>query len=236
MTPAPHTYSLYEDYCRLLSSGAFNILPLPLPDFLADDRINVFIRHDIDHLGCILALPGMLDLERRYGLVSSSYIIVDGSRYHPALAKPVVERYSDMGFGFGLHSNCYLYGEALPRFINELELYAELFGAPPKHFTQHGQGTLEEESRQRFNDSVRKEGGASGIPTDIGFPYVLRFTDSKTEAGTKVLSHSPTELAEDLQALERGDTALFLTHPFRWTPHTHKIVTINMFNNHLFCG
>ncbi len=238
MKTAPHTCSLYAEYCAVLASGDWNVVPRPEAPFLRADKVNVFMRHDIDQFGCIFSLPSLLDLERRHGLISSSYVIVDGSRYDPRYVRAVVDRYAPLGFGFGLHSNCYLYGDGEIRFGRELEIYAGLFGAPPNHFTQHGQGDLGQRERKRFNNSVlaRREAGRQSPGTDIGLAYALRFTDSRNHKNGKALSHTPEELAAGLPTLSPGDTALFLTHPFRWTPHTHEMVRINLFNNNLFRG
>ena len=236
ITP-PCTYSLYEEFCSVIEDSPAAVIPLRLLGQRHADVPIVVLRHDIDHLGCVLSLPAMLEVEKRHGLTSSSYLIVDGSRYDPRTLARVVREYKGLGPEFGLHSDCYLYGDSLSRFQRELVYFEELYGQKAESFTQHGVGQVSIEERKRFNRSLPIEGNRPSFPpTDIGFPYTLRFSDAKQNETGKTLTHTPEAFAAALQQLQPGEAALFLTHPFRWCPYTHRLVTFNLFDFGLYNG
>lgn len=235
---APYSYSLYREYCACIIEKKCRVLRISELSEKSHDAVNVIFRHDIDHIGCILSLPTMLRIEQEFSILSSNYVIIDGSRYDPRILKDLVLNASKSGFEFGLHSNCYLYGDSIARFHEEMGIFEKLYDMKLTNFTQHGSGNIRKEERERFNTIITQDRNQafSSFATDIRFPYDIKLTDASTQKGKRVMTYTPEAFSQVLDAAPPGSVVLFLSHPFRWSPFTHQHVTINFFNFNIFRG
>jgi len=110
----PWSYYRYEQLMKELSDSSHYVV-VPLRDFdstISDERIVVGLRHDIDH-----DLEGalkMAEIERRYGLKSSYYVLHTAPYYgitgkgfaeHNETILPVLHKIQDMGHEIGFHND-----------------------------------------------------------------------------------------------------------------------------------
>jgi hypothetical protein len=217
---SPHNVRLYEYFIRRhLAEGAVFITSETLyaGQPLDPAKAYVLLRHDVDYTPESLHL--FTDIERRCGVRSDIYVILDNRHYDIG---PYVQSYGALareGFCLGLHTLAPVRDDFYSALREEVRVFETTFGAPPRFFTIHGPPSPPErppnwsEIRQNFIAKIQRRQASFGFAGSHNFGGVDRWLEDSGVGGE--LSYLSMDWAE-LKA-EKGRVLGVLAHPDHWT-------------------
>lgn len=183
------------------------------------NKINIFVRHDIDTKDCMRNLPLILEIDKAQKVPAGIYFRVDDSEYSLADYKETITSYVDDGFEIGLHTLCYLKDDYLSEFQLETEKFSDELGLRPKSFTVHGLGNFRLDVRLRFCEEIAERRNKFGYEfTDchhkfVSYDYVIEdcHWDDLRQA-----RYIYDDFIQVPSFFKKGRNYLILTHPSYW--------------------
>jgi hypothetical protein len=218
---APFPLEIYENLLNLISKDRkINCGQFPSSSYHPQgDKINIFIRHDIDNKQCILNLPSILEIERSQKKFSGIYLRVDDAEYCVAEYKHEINSLINEGFEVGLHTVCYLKEDYLAEFRRETEKLSDELGFRPRSFTVHGMGGIRLTERLQFCEEIVSKIGEFGYQfTDchekvLSYDYVIEDCHWDEVKKARYIYDDFVRLPS---FFKRGRNYLILTHPCYW--------------------
>jgi len=214
---APYDLSIY----RQLVLQIARLPDLEFMPFLENqkhsEKIQIFVRHDIDTHRCIGNLSPLLNIDRSATVCAGVYFRVDDEEYLLRGYREVIRFYRDSGFEVGLHTCCYTKDNVFEEFKRETEKFAEEAGFWPTSFSVHGLGDYRQAARIKFYREIANRLEEFGykfgdIPPLRSYDYVVQdchFDENRNFFIYDDFVHLPL-------FFPKGTTFLILTHPCYW--------------------
>jgi hypothetical protein len=216
---APYKVGIYENMLSQLKNDE----DIYIHDFVSgkpkEDKINFFLRHDIDTKGCIENMSLLLDLNKKYNIHSGVYFRVDDDEYRLGDYREVVNKCKNQGFEVGLHTVCYVKDDFMKEFVRETEKFIDETGIIPESFTVHGLGEFRVETRKIFYEEIAKRINEFGYTfTDCHkkfrkYDYVIQDCNLIVEKQQRYIFD---DFINRPPFFKKGGEYLILTHPCYW--------------------
>lgn len=217
---APYSLKIYNDFLNMhLSRKNINFAILGFDDAYTHKAINIYLRHDIDHMRDLKMLPAILDIEIDCKVRSISYIKCDDENYLLTDAQSIVRKYLEKGHLFGLHSTCYMYDDFIGKFEDEIFRFKEVFLFNPLFFNMHGNGDTRYAIKCEFREFIRSRVKQYGFLLSDDFPefFKNRLTIHDCSGGPDFNKRFLKEDFFNLPSfLKTGDRINIVTHPGYW--------------------
>lgn len=217
---APYGVAVYRDLLRQLKRRAdVHLAPFDART-LAANRVNFFLRHDVDTAQCVANLAMVAEQNGAEGVPAAVYLRCDGEEYRPADAAAAVARCRAHGFEVGLHSSAYVEGDSEAALRRELDVFRDAFGFAPRSVTIHGLGDFRLAERQELVAHLTSSLAAYGLGfTDAheslrAYDHVITDCHPDPASGKRFIYGDMLRLPP---LLRRGRAYLVLTHPCYWT-------------------
>ena len=215
---SPYSLELYTFLLKNISlCSNYEIIPFKSSEI--SNKVNVYIRHDIDTSKCIKNLNNMLKIDEIYGVAGkiAVYFRVDDQEYSLKKIRSDIKAYYNSGFEIGLHSQCYIKDDYIAEFKRETNKFSDDTGLEPKSFTVHGLGSFRLETRLKFYKEVAKIYPKYGyqfgdIPQLRRYDYVIQ--DCHLDETKKRFIYD--DFFNLPKFFRQGVKYLVLTHPCYW--------------------
>jgi len=216
---APYSVQIYEGLLKKVKglSERISILDGSDPMEITPDKVNLFVRHDLDTQSCIEKMSLLLDIDQELNIPASIYLRADGVEYSLSSYRTTILNYRGQGFRFGLHSLCYLKDHYLEEFEKETETFEVALGFHPTSFNVHGMGTIRLQTRMNFLKEITRNFRDFGydfgdIPTLLDYWYVIQ--DCHLDGKNQRFIYDDFSFFPEV--LAQGQNGLILTHPCYW--------------------
>ena len=216
---SPYPIEIYRDLLIYIKNRKDISIKVLAKESFEIDKINIFLRHDVDFASDMRKLNLLIDIENSLNMKSAIYIRMDKQEYNPDEYKDYILSLYNLGFEVGLHTTCYLNDDYLKVFKQETQEFIDIFGFNPKSFTVHGMGQYRLDVRQRFVKEIEYKMQKLGyIFTDAILDYIIYDhvihdchldPEKKKRFILKDFKRSPF-------FFKKGKTYLILTHPGYW--------------------
>ncbi|MCA3265845.1 MAG: hypothetical protein ING19_07215 [Azospirillum sp.] len=216
---APYDVSVYRDLLRQLR-GRDDVRLAPFnQSALEPDRVNFFLRHDVDTAQCVANLAMVAERNAAESVSAAVYLRCDGDEYRPVDAATAVARCRALGFEVGLHSSAYVQDDSAAALRRELDVFADAFGFAPRSVTIHGLGEFRLAERQALVAHLIGSLATYGLDfTDAheslrAYDHVITDCHPDPASGKRFIYGDMLRLPP---LLRRGRAYLVLTHPCYW--------------------
>jgi len=219
---APYEPNSYRELLLRLKKNR-NIVILPFTHKESyDNRINFFIRHDIDTKECITSMDVLIDIDYSLAIPSGIYFRVDDEEYRLRDFRDQIRLYKRNGFEIGLHSLCYTKDDYMNEFDRETVRFSNELGFRPRSFTLHGLGDYRSCVRLDFTRII------SSKLDEFGYEFTDCDGNSRNYAHVIHDCHLDSInqrrfMREDFELnfpFRRGCCYLVLTHPCYWAANS----------------
>ncbi len=187
---------------------------------IIEDKITIFSRHDIDTSQCLKNIPFLVDIDIEQKISSPCFVRVDEEEYTLHEANELIQKYTERGVEFGLHTVCYIHDNYLKAFEDETNKFIKAFGFKPKTFTVHGLGQYRADVRAKFYSDISTRLNNFGYDfsdccaTLRTYHYVIEDCHWSAKNQCRFIYDDFKKLPKNVKP---GMNVLILTHPCYWT-------------------
>jgi ubiquinone/menaquinone biosynthesis C-methylase UbiE len=215
---APYGLEIYSRLLQSIKDDSGCSIKTMIHDHPEDNKINIFLRHDVDFERDVLNLKLLTDIEKKLGVRSSVYIRCDFLDYEPEKLKPVVTELRNEGVEVGLHTSCYFEDDYLEAFRRETSAFVRIFGFQPASFTVHGMGQFRMDTRRKFLKQIKTRMEEYNYrfydSFHLSYDYVIEDCHGGPEVHQRYILK---DFKEGPGSYLKGKSYLILTHPGYWT-------------------
>ncbi len=216
---APYGLAIYRELLRQLRHrDDVHLAPFDAPALDAD-RVNFFLRHDVDTAQCVANLEMIIAENNAESVPAAVYLRCDGDEYHPAAAAAAVARCRSLGFEVGLHSSAYVQDDSKAALQREFESFDAAFGFMPRSVTIHGLGDFRLAERQALVTHLRHSLGTYGLNFTDAHESLRAYDHVIADCHPEPISSRRFIYGDMLRLpplMRRGRAYLVLTHPCYW--------------------
>ena len=216
---APYNLELYTKLMEQLQNHPdINLLSFN-DNHTQNDKVNVYLRHDIDTIDCMRNMPQLLDINLVHGIEVGVYFRVDDDEYRLQEHRDVVKAYKEKGIEMGLHTVFWERDDFMEAFKEETEKFEGEAGFRPLSFTVHGSGNYRKDVKEKFYSQIERRWGEFGYectdchPQFRRYHYVIEDCHWDEEIQQRFIYRDFEKLPD---FLEKGKIYLILTHPCYW--------------------
>ncbi|MBO3697279.1 hypothetical protein [Roseivirga sp. E12] len=216
-TESPYPIEYYRDLLEMLTNE--NVFFQPFMQIESSkERINVFVRHDIDRQECIDNLEDMVALNKEYKIQSGLFFLVNDRTYNLSDYRDKILAYREDGLEIGLHTECYRFDDYMKEFKRETDRFEKVLGFRPQSFTVHGLG-YRNDVRGQFYSVLDRNFKSTGysfsdcISKFRSYDYVMEDCHKNSKTQKRFIYSDFQKLPSFLKP---GENLLVLTHPCYW--------------------